>query len=71
MNELRGTQILSKFRKTVISRDDSGHTKNSVVIESRLEGVNRRNVKFINFKHTLGPGLALELNSSPKECFSC
>jgi hypothetical protein len=30
--------------------------------------VNRRNLKFINFKHTLGPGLALELNSSPKEC---
>jgi hypothetical protein len=39
--------------------------------ESRLEGANRRNLKFINFKYTLGLGLALELNSSPKECFSC
>jgi hypothetical protein len=28
--------------------------------------VNRRNLKFINFKHTLGPMLALELNSSQK-----
>jgi hypothetical protein len=25
-----------------------------------------RNLKFINFKHTLRPGLALELNSSQK-----
>jgi hypothetical protein len=28
--------------------------------------VNRRNLKFIKFKHTLRPGLALELNSSQK-----
>jgi hypothetical protein len=28
--------------------------------------VNRRNLKFINFKLTLKPGLALELNSSQK-----
>jgi hypothetical protein len=28
--------------------------------------VNRRNLKFINFKQTLGSGLALELNSSQK-----
>jgi hypothetical protein len=28
--------------------------------------VNRQNLKFISFKHTLGQGLALELNSSPK-----
>jgi hypothetical protein len=28
--------------------------------------VNKRNLKFINFKHTLRPGLALELNSSQK-----
>jgi hypothetical protein len=28
--------------------------------------VNRRNLEFINFKHTLRPGLALELNSSQK-----
>jgi hypothetical protein len=35
--------------------------------ESRLRGgVNRRNLKFINFKHTLRSGLALELNSSQK-----
>jgi hypothetical protein len=28
--------------------------------------VNRRNLKFINFKHTLRPRLALELNSSQR-----
>ena len=28
--------------------------------------MNRRNLKFINFKHTLRSGLALELNSSQK-----
>jgi hypothetical protein len=36
-------------------------------IESRLEGVNRRKLKFTNFKHNYKPGLALEINSSPKE----
>jgi hypothetical protein len=40
--------------------------------ESHLEGgVNRRNLKFINFKHALRPGLALELNWSVEDCFSC
>jgi hypothetical protein len=41
----------------------------SCVCESRLEGggVNRANLKFTNFKRNYKPGLALELNSSPKE----
>jgi hypothetical protein len=38
-----------------------------IPIESRLEGVNRADLKFTNFKHNYKPGLALELNSSPKE----
>jgi hypothetical protein len=38
----------------------------AVESESRLERVNRRNLKFINFKHTIRPGLVLELNSSQK-----
>jgi hypothetical protein len=38
-----------------------------IPIESRLEGVNRRNLKFINFKHNYKPGLALEIKSSLKE----
>jgi hypothetical protein len=38
-----------------------------IPIESRLEGVNRRNLKFINFKHNYKPGLALEIKPSPKE----
>jgi hypothetical protein len=38
-----------------------------IPIESRLEGVKRVNQKFTNFKHNYKPGLALELNSSPKE----
>jgi hypothetical protein len=29
--------------------------------------VNRRKLKFTNFKHNYNPGLALEINSSPKE----
>jgi hypothetical protein len=32
--------------------------------ESRLEGVNRRNLKIINFEHALHPGLGLEINNS-------
>jgi hypothetical protein len=35
--------------------------------ESRLEGVNRRNLKIINLKHNYKPGLVLELNPSSKE----
>jgi hypothetical protein len=34
----------------------------SSLLESRLEGgVNRRNLKFINFKHNYKTGLALEI----------
>jgi hypothetical protein len=38
-----------------------------LVGESRLEGVDRRNLKFINLSTHYKPGLALELNSIPKE----
>jgi hypothetical protein len=38
-----------------------------IPIESRLEGVNRRNLKIINLSTHYKPGLALEMNSSPKE----
>jgi hypothetical protein len=34
-----------------------------IPIESRLEGVNRRNLKIINFEHALHPGLELEVNN--------
>jgi hypothetical protein len=37
--------------------------KFSMVFESRLEGVKRRNLKLINFEHTLHPGLGLEINN--------
>jgi hypothetical protein len=37
------------------------------VHESRLEGVNRRNLKIINLSTHYKPGLALEINPSPKE----
>jgi hypothetical protein len=39
--------------------------------ESGLDGVNRRNLKFITFKHALRPGLALELNRSLKDSSPC
>jgi hypothetical protein len=36
----------------------------SILIESHLEGVNRRNLKIINFEHALHLGLRLEINNS-------
>ena len=38
-----------------------------MVCESRLEGVDRRNLKFINLSIHYKPELALELNLSSKE----
>jgi hypothetical protein len=38
-----------------------------IPIESHLEGVDRRKLKFINLKHNYKPRLALEINPSPKE----
>jgi hypothetical protein len=38
-----------------------------ILIKSRLEGVNRRNLKIINFEHTLHQGLGLEINNSEFE----
>jgi hypothetical protein len=35
-----------------------------IPIESRLEGVNRQNLKIINFDHTLHLGLGLEKNNN-------
>jgi hypothetical protein len=50
---------------------DSNETLGFDTIESRLEGVNRRNLKFTNFKHALCPGLVLELNRSVKDSSPC
>ena len=38
-----------------------------IPIESRLEGVNRRNLKIINLSTHYKPGLALEIKASLKE----
>jgi hypothetical protein len=38
-----------------------------IPIESRLEGVNRRNLKIINLSTHYKSGLVLEMNPSPKE----
>jgi hypothetical protein len=38
-----------------------------IPIEIRLEGVNRRNLKFTNLSTQYKLGLALELDSGPKE----
>jgi hypothetical protein len=38
-----------------------------IPIESRLEGVDRQNLKIINLSTHYKPGLALEMNSSPRE----
>jgi hypothetical protein len=45
--------------------------RSSYPSESRLEGVNRQNLKFTNIKHTLCSGLALELNQSAKDSSPC
>jgi hypothetical protein len=37
--------------------------------ESRLEGVNRQNLKIINFEHALHLGLGLEINSECERLF--
>jgi hypothetical protein len=39
--------------------------------ESRLEGVNRKNLKFTNFKHTLCSGLVLEIIRSAEDSSPC
>jgi hypothetical protein len=39
--------------------------------ESRLEGVNRQNLKIINFEHSLCPGLVLEIIRSVKYSSPC
>jgi hypothetical protein len=45
-----------------------GHVGSStwklIETESHLEGVNRQNLKIINFEHTHHPGLGLEINNS-------
>jgi hypothetical protein len=46
---------------------DSNEAPTLVPIESRLEGVDRRKLKFTNFKHNYKPGLALVIKPSPKE----
>jgi hypothetical protein len=38
-----------------------------IPIESRLEGVNRRNLKIRNFEHALCPGLVLEIIRSAED----
>ena len=38
-----------------------------IPIESRLEGGEWANLKFINIKHHYKPGLVLEIKASPKE----
>jgi uncharacterized Fe-S cluster-containing MiaB family protein len=35
-----------------------------VLLESHLEGVNRRDLKVINFEHELHPGLGLEISNN-------
>jgi hypothetical protein len=39
--------------------------------ESRLEGVNRRNLKFINFEQALFPGLVFEIFQSAEDSSPC
>jgi hypothetical protein len=47
------------------------HLRKILTTESHLEGMNRRSLKFINFKHALRSGLALELNQSTDDSSAC
>jgi hypothetical protein len=49
-----------RIRKAQLRKVDRLMAKS--IGESRLEGVNRRNLKIINFEHTLHLGLGLEIN---------
>jgi hypothetical protein len=66
-------QILGDISKGVTTRSRLANFcehysfVSSIEPESRLEGVNRRNLKIINLSTHYKPGLALELNTSPKE----
>jgi hypothetical protein len=42
-----------------------------IPIDSRLEGVNRQNLKIINFENTLCSGLALEIIQSAEDSSPC
>jgi hypothetical protein len=39
--------------------------------ESRLEGVNRQNLKFINLNTHTKVGVSVRIKFKSKECFSC
>jgi hypothetical protein len=54
MQPLRALRILCKHYKCFLL----------IVVESRLKGMNRQNLKIINFDHTLHPGLGLEIKNS-------
>jgi hypothetical protein len=56
----------------VVSRGAGKTLDNSLVkAESRLEGVSRRNLKFIKFNLTLKVGVSVRIKFKSKECFSC
>jgi hypothetical protein len=42
-----------------------------IPIESRLEDVNRQNLKVINFENALHLGLVMEIILSAEDCSSC
>jgi hypothetical protein len=47
------------------------NTSDKKIGESRLEGGEQAKPKIYKLKHTLRSGLALELNPSAEDCFSC
>jgi hypothetical protein len=67
------TKLLASFIALSLSHKSGPflqlhHSLERFVSESRLEGgVDRRKLKFTNFKHNYKPGLALEIKLSPKE----
>jgi hypothetical protein len=59
----------ASFSKVVTSSFIAAFTalNSSRIPESRLEGGEWANLKFINIKHHYKPGLVLEIKASPKE----
>ena len=57
-------KVLSKIGKEHKGGESIGAQTMLEVFESHLEGVNRQNLKIINFEHELHPGLGLKMSNN-------
>jgi hypothetical protein len=60
----RSLRSISDARPSSVSSPPYLYCPSAIAPESRLKGVNRRNMKIINFKHELYLGLGLEMSNN-------